>query len=352
MRLLVVHAWLRGNLGDILQASVLLRSLRELKPAALDLAAFPARPGDYADELLSLADRYLPEPFLWYWRYAPDAVRARWIAPTWRKRRAALFSGYDAIVSSPGPFLAEYDARAPSALCDLTLASELGIPFILSSHSVGPLTLRDLEPVRKTTLRVARESATHRYLARHGIESVSAADLAFLYPFAEKVGRTPTRDLPTPYRLLFLRSNNLAARSIDVSAGALRCGELRIALAPGERIVLATSDFRRDGRFLSRLSKRLGVPSVACRTVDEFVSLVAGSSGVISDRYHPAICAAAFGKPANVLPNREPHKMSGLQSLLDEKPLSELQALARGGLLAVNRTLTRARGQGQAEVAS
>ena len=67
----------------------------------------------------------------------------------------------------------------------------------------------------------------------------------------------------------------------------------------------------------------------------ELVALVAGSSGVVSDRYHPAICAAVLGKPAAVLPNREPHKMHGLQSLLGDHSLERLQALARAGLDAV-----------------
>jgi polysaccharide pyruvyl transferase WcaK-like protein len=62
------------------------------------------------------------------------------------------------------------------------------------------------------------------------------------------------------------------------------------------------------------------------------VQLVGGSSGVVSDRYHPAICGAVLGKPAQVLPNREPHKMQGLKDLLADRPLEEVQRLARRGL--------------------
>jgi polysaccharide pyruvyl transferase WcaK-like protein len=65
------------------------------------------------------------------------------------------------------------------------------------------------------------------------------------------------------------------------------------------------------------------------------VDLVAGSSSVVSDRYHPAICAAVLGKPARVLPNREPHKMRGLTALLGDGSIEDLQALARTGLRAV-----------------
>ena len=52
MRILVVHAWLKGNLGDVLQLSVLLSALRELKPRVLDLAGFPARPAEETAEVL------------------------------------------------------------------------------------------------------------------------------------------------------------------------------------------------------------------------------------------------------------------------------------------------------------
>jgi polysaccharide pyruvyl transferase WcaK-like protein len=121
----------------------------------------------------------------------------------------------------------------------------------------------------------------------------------------------------------------------------LHSGPNAIAGASGERIVLATSDVRRDGRFLASLSKRLGIPWTACRTVAELVNLVDGSAGIVSDRYHPAICAAALGKASQILLNREPHKMSGLQSLLAEHGLSELQGLARAGLTEIVAALRR-----------
>src|SRR5690349_8277120 len=169
MRLLVVHTWLRGNLGDVLQASVLLRGLRELGPSVLDLGGYPARPGAGARELVALADHHVPEPFAWHLHLAPAALNTRLFEPAWRKRRAALFSRYDAIVSAPGPFLAEYDARWHAALEDLDVAVELGMPFILSSHSIGPLPDAALARLRRATVCVAREGATHDYLAAHGV---------------------------------------------------------------------------------------------------------------------------------------------------------------------------------------
>ncbi len=139
--------------------------------------------------------------------------------------------------------------------------------------------------------------------------------------------------------MIFLRSNNLDASSLRLEGGALYERSHLIAAASRDRTVLATSDYRRDGRFLSRAARRLRVPWIACRSVTELVQAVAGSSGVVSDRYHPAICAAALGRPAQVLTNREPHKMQGLQNLLADHSLEELQALARAGLRTVHDAL-------------
>jgi polysaccharide pyruvyl transferase WcaK-like protein len=339
MRLLVVHTWLRGNLGDVLQASVLLRGLRELRPSALDLAGFPRTPGAGARELVALADRHVPEPFAWHLHLAPAALNARLFEPAWRKRRAALFSRYDAIVSAPGPFLAEYDARWHAALVDLDVAVDLGMPFILSSHSVGPLPDAALARLRRATVCVAREGATHDYLAKHGVKAVRSADYAFLFPFEEVLGSPRVSLRSEPYRVLILRSHNVKASRIERTPVSLRLGEHHVPLAPGERVVVATSDAHRDRRFVRTLSAQLDADSVVCGSVAELLALIAGSSGVISDRYHPIICAVALGKPAEILPNKEAHKMEGLKGLVGGNELEALRALSRAGLHAVKSAL-------------
>jgi polysaccharide pyruvyl transferase WcaK-like protein len=329
MRILVLHAWLKGNLGDVLQLSVLLSALRELKPRALDLAGFPARPAVETADVLRLADRYVPDPFPWYWKLVPALAEQLVLEPWWRRRRVALFSRYDALVCAPGPYLAAYDARAPSALCDITVATELGLPVVLSSHSVGPLQASGLAAVARATARIAREPATYHYLCERGMSTVLSADLAFLYPYA---GMDAPGGIQPPYRALFLRSNNLDANRLRLEDGAVFEGSRLIAEAAGDRLVLATSDCRRDERFLAQAARNLGLSWVGCRSVKELVALIGASSGVVSDRYHPAICAAALGKPALVLSNREPHKMQGLKDLLADNTLEELQGLARAGL--------------------
>jgi polysaccharide pyruvyl transferase WcaK-like protein len=343
MKLLVVHTWLRGNLGDVLQASVLLRALRELGPATLDLAGYPARTGPAVRELLDLSDRHVPEPFGWYFRYVPEGVRKATVERVWRRRRAKLFSRYDAIISAPGPFLAEYDARWPAAVCDLELARDLEIPFILSCHSVGPLPSSALARIARASVCVARESATHAYLEQHGLASVQAADYAFLYPFSERLREAAPSRQSGRYRVLFLRSNNLDAGGVAWDGRTLVCGERRFELEPDERLVVATSDGRRDDAFVGKLSRALAVPAAGASTVADLIALIAGSSGVISDRYHPLICAKVLGKSATVLENREPHKMQGLKRLIDTHGVSELQALAQAGLTAVRGALGSAR---------
>jgi polysaccharide pyruvyl transferase WcaK-like protein len=315
---------------------VLLSALRELKPRVLDLAGFPARPAQETGEVLRLADRFVPDAFPWYWRLAPALVGKVVLEPWWRRRRQALFSRYDAIVCAPGPYLADYDARATSALCDITVATELGLPIVLSSHSIGPLAPDGLAAVAKATVRVAREPATYTYLCERRVPAVLAADLAFLYPYTGTDAGGPGQP---PYRVIFLRSNNLDANRLRLENGALFDGPRLVAEAGGDRLVLATSDYRRDHRFLAAAARNLGLSWVGCRSVTELVQLIGPSSGVVSDRYHPAICAAVLGKPAQVLSNREPHKMQGLKHLLADNTLEELQALARAGLRAVRDAL-------------
>ena len=336
MRILVLHAWLKGNLGDVLQLSVLLTALREIGPRVLDLAGFPATPAPETAEVLALVDRYVPDPFPWYWKLAPSPVGRAVFEPWWRRRRKALFSRYDAIVCAPGPYLADYDARVTSALCDITVAAELGLPVVLSSHSIGPLRPDRLAAVARATVRIAREPSTYHYLRERGMSAVLSADLAFLYPYART--QTPSPIQP-PYRLVFLRSNNLDASRLRLDNGALFEGSRLIAEASSDPLVLATSDHRRDGRYLAKAAHDLGVSWVGCRSVSELVSLIGASSGVVSDRYHPAICAEALGKPAQVLANREPHKMQGLESLLAGNTREQLQELARAGLGALRDAL-------------
>ena len=252
-------------------------ALRELQPRVLDLAGFPAQPAAETAEVLELADRYLPEPFLWYWKLAPAIVGRTCFEPWWRRRRTALFSRYDAIVCAPGPYLADYDARATSALCDIAIAARART----AGRAVEPLhrsaVSQQGSPLSRRRPRASRARLRRiEYLRERGISSVLSADLAFLYPYAADARRLMAR--------ASVSSGLPALEQSGASALRLESGALFEGLAADcgglERpVVLATSDYRRDERFLAKAARRLGVPWVACRSVPELVRLVAALVG-------------------------------------------------------------------------
>ena len=344
MRLLVAHGWLKGNLGDVLQTSVFIRALRSLNPQILDFAGYPRMPSQNSAEILGLIDRYIPEPFEWYWKYSRGILRQTAISKLRRRKRALLFSDYDAVLSAPGAYLAHYDARCRAAIDDMALAEELGVPWIISSHSIGPLGKEALRQLQRAALCVVREKVSYEYLQQRGVPCMLSADLAFLYPFSEHRSQPrPPLAPEQPYRLLVLRSNNFGLDSLRLEQNRLICGASSVALPSGERLIIATSDARRDSKFLHALSGKLSIPSMFCSTVSELIGLIAGSNGIISDRYHPLICAAALGKTVSIIENREPNKMLGLKRLLEENSIDELQSLARQGLDAISRCLAQPR---------
>ena len=206
MRILVVHAWLKGNLGDALQLTVLLTALRELRPRVLDLAGFPASPPEALASVLALSDRFIADP-----------VRLGTGSPRRARRQCVARAALARTPESPVLRVRRDHLRAwsvprrlrparPSALADIAAAAELGRLVILSSHSIGPLSPEALQVVARASIRIAREPWTHAYLGARRIDSVSSADLAFLYPYERELGPPP---LEPPYRVLFLRSNNL-----------------------------------------------------------------------------------------------------------------------------------------------
>lgn len=338
MRLLVVHAWLTGNLGDVMQTRVLLEALRDLGPARLDLAGHPAKPAASWDPLLRLVDGFQGEETTLRGPRWARRGHLRLVGFQRRKaQRARLFARYDAVVSAPGPFLASYDARADAALADLAAARAAGVPFVFSSHSIGPLRRGDLRRLSGAALVVAREEATHAYLAAAGVPSHLAADYAFLYPDAgaEEHRRAFGARFGEGYRLAILRFNNLGAASLEVRGGALVAGgNVLLPAGPGA-LVLGTSDPVRDDRHLAALGSRLGLPVASCRSPEELLGLIAGARVVASDRYHPCLRAGVAGREVAVLGCREAHKMDGLRELLRTRPVEDLRASAAGGLARV-----------------
>lgn len=344
MRILVVHGWLTGNLGDVMQTRVLLEGLRELRLDRLDLAGHPAVPAAACSCVLGLVDRFLPEEPSCGGPAWARRGRFRGIAFALRKReRRRLFLDYDAVVSAPGPFLTDYDRRAQAAFADLAAARALGIPFVFSSHSIGPLGERDLARLSAAELIVAREEVTHAYLRGAGIESQLAADYSSLYPHPSGGdGTEGFRSAFGPdYRLVILRHNNLDLNRLERRGSGLWLGERAIVADGPGTLVLGTSDPSRDADRLSALGKRLGMPFVPCGTPEELLALIRGAGSLVSDRYHPCLCSAAAGKATVILENQEPHKMKGLQLLLSRYGLNEVRRSASAGLESVRQVLLK-----------
>jgi polysaccharide pyruvyl transferase WcaK-like protein len=334
---------MKGNLGDILHASVLLRALRALQPDALDVAGYPPQPPPSCREgCLDVADRFLPESFEWWWSLLPGVARGG-VQRLLRGARAELLRQYDVVVSMPGPFLTRHDYRSTAALLDMALARRLGIPFVLAGHSVGPLSKSGLLELSRVACCVAREPSTQRFLAGHGIRSVLAADYAFLHPLEAPAGLEDRLVRSTrPYRVLFLRANNLPLRQLRREGHRLLCRGRPVAVLGEDALAVATSDRSKDAAVLAGLANRLGGTPILCTTVAEMVAVIRGSRGVVSDRYHPAVCAIALDRPAQVLDNREAHKMAGLRELIELGDLEGVRNLARTGLRAVERAVVDA----------
>jgi polysaccharide pyruvyl transferase WcaK-like protein len=348
VRILVVHGWVTGNLGDVLQTTVLLEHLRSLGPTRLDLAGWPHVPAAGCAPMLAPVDRFLPEDA---WREKPrrplPQLRRALRSGRWIVERARLFREYDVVLSAPGPFLSDADPRSRMALHDLRAARLVGRPFVLASHSIGPLDDAGLRALRATDLIVSREPDTHDYLTTHGVRSENAADLAFLFPLrarADRPASRPSGGLGREHRLAFLRSDNLDLRRLRFEAGALRVGEVEVIGPARTKLVLATSDPHRDRRWLADLASRCGEVEVRiCETVWELIDLIEGATEVATDRYHPAVLAAAAGKPLTLVETPGWRKMAGLRRLLATLPLDEIRGRARAGLERVSERIRAAR---------
>mgnify|MGYP000415014372 CR=1 FL=1 len=341
MNILVIHAWLRGNVGDILHGAVLLRLLRSLQPDRLDLCGYPSQPPRPCRALTDLADRYIGRSFAWWWHFLPSCTHSPALETLRRGPIARLFGTYDVVVSMPGPFLSRHDARLNASLFDISLARDAGARFVLAGHSIGPLPDYAVPYLKRVNLCVAREPETARYLRGLGIEPVRAADYGFVYA-SELMSHPLPNPLPCngPTAAIFLRSDRLDPGRIGIKGGRLTCGGKVLADYTGCRPVLATSDPARDGKPLGRLSRRLNIPFVAASTPRELFGLVDNCRHVVSDRYHPLVCAAALGTRTTVLTDGTKHKMLGLRELLEQGDPVQLHRKARNGLDAVRRCFT------------
>jgi polysaccharide pyruvyl transferase WcaK-like protein len=304
MRIVLLHGWLRGNLGDLCIAHQLVRFLRARFPQAhLTVVSEPRGEWTVPEELLAATDAYVERPF----REAVDD----------------LLGDASAVVQIPGGGLQDPgDSRGPYMLRDAELCHRLGVRHVLAGHSFHPSL--DLGPLRGSVV-IAREPASHALLHSRGIPSLLSADPAFLQPVPEAAAvRAGT--------LLFLRRRHF--ESIALDGEAVVTDGMRTVI-PALPLTLASSDPLRDDKVLQPLATRHDLPYERCLDLLHLLRIIAGSAHVVSDRYHPVIFAAMLETPFTFLQREGSLRDHGLRDLLAGHTPVALAALARAGFTSV-----------------
>lgn len=304
-RILVTHAWIRGNLGDYCTAKQLLLYLRRnFEGVSIDVVSVPGEHFQARHDIAALADTYMERPFM-------DDL-------------TAMFPSYDAVINAPGGGLqSSEDRRGARMLEDARACARLRIPHVFASHSFHPSF--DYAGLEKSLI-VTREPASEILLRSHGLRPIAGADLAFIEDVPR---RHESTEAPV---LLFLRFDHF--RTIRRDRRTLLLDERSITL-PEAPLVLATSDPLRDDMLLLPLSKQWGVPYLRSPTLDHLLLSIASATHVISDRYHPVIFAHMMGVPHTFLRQEGSLRDEGIDRLLTEHSIQTLAAKAHDSLDAI-----------------
>ena len=321
MKILIIHSWLTGNVGDIMHAYVLVKNLSKIHGIEIDIAGFPE---DIASNWQFITQNFIR-------KCIPEKPEDPEINT---ENRINLFKNYDLIISMPGPFLSNMDHRKRYALLDLKIAKALNKPFIFGGHSIGPIDNSDIKILQYADMIIARETITHHYLNSINVNNHLSADYSFLYPipFFKFQGLRYFKRYKLKYKVLFLRHDNLDYSKIKAVDGMIQYTNMNIINGSKHIIVLGSSDQYRDQKKIKALSKSIGIPHVICQNPDELIALISFSSGVVSDRYHPCIIAHRLGKNLKIIESMNNFKMDGLKELIQEKTNKEITNLAKAGV--------------------
>lgn len=270
--ILMIHGWLRGNLGDACIEAVVLQTLG--KNFTVDVVAYPFAP------------------------FEADITQA--------------FHDYDAVVVAPGGGIQNAnDMRAKHILRDVIYCAANNIPCMFASHSFDPM-YADLLPEKCKVF--CREPVSHRLLPG----SILTADLAWLQAVPVMKRREG--------HLVFLRHDNYS--DLNRRGDTLFAQDTPIVdVGPDTR--LCSSDWDRDS--LETRSGLLSLPFVRCDTLEALLQVIGRARRVSSDRYHPAIFARMMGCETEFLARKNCSRDMGLLEQLT-MPLDELQSLAAAGL--------------------
>ncbi len=300
MRILLLHGWLRGNLGDACITDQLLHVLRSRFPQAhLTLVSEPHGEWTVPADLLSRVDTFIERSY--------------------RDPVDALIAGSDVVINVAGGGLQDPgDPRGPCMLRDAEVCHRLGIFHAFAGHSFHASF--DLSALQGSFI-LAREPASHALLASRGISAHLTADPAFLLSLP----------LPPAVRegtMLFLRCwhfNRIAKH------GKVLTMDDRTMEYDCEPLTLASSDPLRDDAVLTPLVDRYALRYERCFDLSHLLRVIGSAKHVISDRYHPVIFAAMLGLPFTFLKRKGSLRDEGLSIFLREKSIAELTELSAAG---------------------
>lgn len=303
MNIVLLHGWLRGNLGDACITYRLISFLKQKFPnCRLTLLtephgswSLPAHFSQSLDRIVAWSCLDSPEDFL------RDA---------------------DAVIQVPGGGLQDPgDSRAPFMLRDAALARDRKIPHAFAGHSFHPSY--DLEMLRGSFL-LAREPASHDLLLSRRISSVLSADPAFLEPM-------PAVMQERKGTVVFLRFRHFT--TITVNDHELITDGSRTPLQ--DSVTLASSDPLRDDDVLQPLSERYGLPYERCMELSHLLRVIGEAREVVTDRYHPAIFATMLGIPCTFVPRQGSLRDEGLLRFMRDHTPAQLGLLAESGFRAL-----------------
>ncbi len=302
MKIVVLHGWLRGNLGDYSLARIIIGFLRARYPnATIVMASEPRDTWNIPEDFLQCIDHYVERSF----RIDPSD----------------LLEQASVVIQMAGGGMQDLnDKRGGWMLRDADLCHEKGVKHILAGHSFHPSF--DLERL-KHSLVLAREPMSYQLMVSRGIPAILTADPAFLEPVQVYT------ELPRKHTALFLRRKHIKEISIESSVITLDDRRIEYTAVP---LVLASSDPVRDDDVLLPIAEKYDLRYERCLDMPHLLSIIGSSQHVISDRYHPIIFAAMLGVPWTFMKRHGSVRDEGLEKHLRERSLSELSALATSGL--------------------
>ena len=270
--LVIIHGWIRGNLGEMMMLSVFLEHIRP----HFDSIHLKTCPG------LEKGDSsFLVRSKLSSWEELPQYTR---------HITEKDVGKFDAVVFTPGAGIQlDNDRRSIEIMEDLDFCRTNQIPVAFPSHSVQPKFMEKLSDV----FVVAREPQTYRGLQE---PKHLSGDLAFLLdlPKYKKQDRS----------LICFRFDRF--KSFQRKGNVIHCYSPRedyhFKFRLPENPVVTSSDYRRDKP--KKIAQQLGLKWEIVDDLDSLIKLIGESKKMITDRYHPAIIAHRYGLKVNFIPRR------------------------------------------------